>query len=65
MESYDRGTWLMLGVSGEADVEIDSAIGRIMQPISSGDLGGVESDGGHEHRREVTGEQLAEPQERR
>ena len=63
LESYDRGAWLMLGVSAEADVEVDSDVGRIVQTISSGGLWGVESDGDDEHRREVAGEQLAELQE--
>lgn len=56
MEAYNRQDWCMYFLIAEAQVVING----IIQTVTSGGLGGVESDSGDEYFEEIKQEQLNE-----
>ena len=59
MESMNRGDWCMLFCQARAQISING----VMQRVTSGGLGGVESDSGDDYFDEIKGEQLEELRE--
>jgi hypothetical protein len=54
MESLNKGNWCFLHVRAEAEININSVI----ETISSGGLGGIESDSGEDYLKEIEKEEL-------
>jgi hypothetical protein len=54
MESLKNGNWFFLHIRAEAEININSVI----ETISSGGLGGIESDSGEDYLKEIEKEEL-------
>jgi hypothetical protein len=54
MESLNRGHWYFIHIRAEAKIVINNVI----EKISSGGLGGIESDSGEEYFKEIEKEEL-------
>jgi hypothetical protein len=59
MESLNRDNWCFIGVYADAAI----VLGNTRQTITSGGLGGIESDSGSDYFAEIEQEQLAELRE--